>query len=209
MTNLGETMIYGSDRMREVHSDIRGPLFYEALELQRNGHKVLKLNTGNPASFGFEMPDSILNAIKGREHLALGYCDFRGMPDAREAICNYHKERGISNIIPDDIFIGNGVSEVVSFTLQAMLNDGDEVLVPTPCYSLWSNTVRLCGAKPVFYICDEQSEWYPDCDDIISKITPRTRAIVLINPNNPTGALYSNDILLKIAEIAKKTKYTI
>ena len=202
-------MIYGSDKMREVHSDIRGPLFYEAMELQRNGPDVLKLNTGNPASFGFEMPNSICEAIKGREHLALGYCDFRGMPDAREAICDYHRSRGITNITPDDVFIGNGVSEVVSFALQAMLNDGDEVLVPTPCYSLWSNTVRLCNAKPVFYICDEQSEWFPDCDDIISKITPRTRAIVLINPNNPTGALYSKDILLKIADIARKNNILI
>lgn len=202
-------MIYGSERMREVHSDIRGPLFYEAMELQRMGHNVLKLNTGNPASFGFEMPSSIHDAIKGREDIALGYCDFRGMPDAREAICNYHKSRGISNITPDDVFIGNGVSEVVSFALQSLLNYGDEVLVPTPCYSLWSNTVRLCGAKPVFYICDEQSEWFPDCKDIISKITSRTRAIVLINPNNPTGALYSKDILMKIADIARENNILI
>ena len=209
MTILGEKMIYGSDRMKDVHSDIRGPLFYEAMELERKGNDILKLNTGNPASFGFEMPKSIYEAIKGREHLALGYCDFRGMPDARESICDYHKGRGISNITPDDIFIGNGVSEVVGFALQAMLNGGDEVLVPTPCYSLWSNTVRLCSAKPVFYICDEQSDWFPDCDDIISKITPRTRAIVLINPNNPTGALYSKDVLLKIADIARKNNILI
>lgn len=202
-------MVYGSDRMREVHSDIRGPLFYEAMELQRRGYDVLKLNTGNPASFGFEMPESIYKAIEGRERLALGYCDFRGMPDAREAICEYHKCRGISNITPDDVFIGNGVSEVVSFALQSMLNDGDEVLVPTPCYSLWSNTVRLCNAKPVFYVCDEKSEWFPDCDDIISKITQRTRAIVLINPNNPTGALYSKDILSRIADIARKNNILI
>ena len=202
-------MIYPSEKMRDVHSDIRGPLFYEALELQSKGHDVLKLNTGNPASFEFEMPESIYNAIKDREHLALGYCDFRGMPDAREAICAYHKGKGIANIVPDDVFIGNGVSEVVSFALQAMLNDGDEVLVPTPCYSLWSNSVRLCSAKPVFYICDEQSEWFPDCEDIASKITPRTRAIVLINPNNPTGALYSKDILLRIADIAKKNNILI
>ena len=202
-------MIYGSEKMTFVHSDIRGPLFYEALELQSKGHNVLKLNTGNPASFGFEMPDSIYNAINGREHLALGYCDFRGMPDAREAICDYHMEHGIIDITLDDVFIGNGVSEVVSFALQAMLNDGDEVLVPTPCYSLWSNSVRLCGAKPVFYVCDEKSEWFPDCEDIISKITPRTRAIVLINPNNPTGALYSKDVLLKIADIARKNNILI
>lgn len=197
-------MIYGSDRMKDVHSDIRGPLFYEALELQSRGFEVLKLNTGNPASFGFEMPDSVYNAIRGRERLALGYCDFRGMPDARESICQYHTGRGIQGITPDDVFIGNGVSEVVSFALQSMLNAGDEVLVPTPCYSLWSNCVRLCDAKPVFYTCDERSEWFPDCDDIVSKITSRTRAIVIINPNNPTGALYSKDILLRIADIARR-----
>lgn len=197
-------MIYGSENMREVHSDIRGPLFYKALELQSKGHDVLKLNTGNPAAFGFEMPDSIYHAIKGNERLALGYCDFRGMPEAREAICDYHKGKGIADVTPDDVFIGNGVSEVVSFALQSMLNNGDEVLVPTPCYSLWSNTVRLCGATPVFYVCDERSDWFPDCADIRSKITPKTRAIVLINPNNPTGALYSKDILLKIANIARE-----
>ena len=202
-------MIYTSERMREVHSDIRGPLFYEALELQSQGHDVLKLNTGNPASFGFAMPDSIYEAIHGKERLALGYCDFRGMPDAREAICAYHKGRGIADIEPDDVFIGNGVSEVVSFALQAVLNDGDEVLVPTPCYSLWSNAVRLCNAKPVFYMCDEQAEWFPDCEDIVSKITSKTKALVLINPNNPTGALYSKDILLKIADIARKHKLLI
>ena len=199
-----EKMIYGSEKMIDVHSDIRGPLYYEALKLQSKGHDVLKLNTGNPASFGFEMPESVYRAIKGKEHLALGYCDFRGMPDARKAICNYHKSREIADTTPDDVFIGNGVSEVVSFALQAMLDNGDEVLVPTPCYSLWSNSVRLCGAKPVFYICDEDSDWFPDCEDIISKITSRTRAIVLINPNNPTGALYSKDILIKIADIARK-----
>ena len=174
MTNQGEKMIYTSNNMRDVHSDIRGPLFYEALELESKGRNILKLNTGNPASFGFEMPESIYNAIKGREHLALGYCDFRGMLEARISICDYHRRRGIADISPDDVFIGNGVSEVVSFALQAMLNNGDEVLVPTPCYSLWSNSVRLCGAKPVFYMCDEQSDWFPDCDDIISKITPKT-----------------------------------
>ena len=197
-------MISCSKKMLTVHSDIRGPLFYEAMELEKEGVKVLKLNTGNPASFGFEMPESIYNAIAGNERRALGYCDFRGMPEAREAISAYHKGRGIKDITPDDIFIGNGVSEVASFALQALLNNDDEVLVPTPCYSLWSNTIRLCGAKPVFYICDERSDWFPDCDDIVSKITPKTKAIVLINPNNPTGALYSKELLEKVADIARE-----
>ncbi len=202
-------MIKPSMKMEEVHSDIRGPLFYEALELQEKGENVLKLNTGNPASFGFEMPKSISDALEGQALRALGYCDFRGMPEARSAIVEYHKGKGLCDIDEDDVFIGNGLSEVVNFALQAMLNEGDEVLVPTPCYSLWSNCVRLCGAKPVFYICDEQSDWNPDCNDIVSKITEKTRAIVLINPNNPTGALYSKDILIKIAKIARENNLVI
>jgi len=196
--------ILGSRKMDNVHSDIRGPLFIEANEMQNCGLDVLKLNTGNPASFGFKMPEGIHNVLKDQLERAVGYCDFRGMPDARQSILAYHKSKGIQNIVEDDIYIGNGVSEVVSFALQSLLNDGDEVLVPTPCYSLWSNSIHLCGAKPVYYICDELSEWNPDYGDIESKITGKTRAIVIINPNNPTGALYSDEILLKIADIARR-----
>lgn len=203
------TSINSSKKMELIHSDIRGPLFYEAMEIQNRGEQVLKLNTGNPASFGFTMPDSIYNAIKGNEAQGLGYCDFRGMPEARQAILGYHIGKGISDIDENDIFIGNGVSEVVGFALQALLDPGDEVLVPTPCYSLWSNSIYLCGGKPVFYICDESSDWNPNCQDIASKITSKTKAIVLINPNNPTGSLYPEDILLKIAEIARQKNLMI
>lgn len=195
--------ILASDRMEFVHSDIRGPLFYEALDLQRQGIDVLKLNTGNPATFGFQMPETIYRALEGQERRALGYCDFRGMEDARRAIAAYHRTKGL-DVEENDVFIGNGVSEVVNFALQSLLNEGDEVLVPSPCYSLWSNSVHLCNAKPVFYVCDEQADWNPDCADILSKITPKTRAIVVINPNNPTGVLYSKDVLLQIAEIARQ-----
>lgn len=193
-----------ADRMQNVHSDIRGPLFVEAMEMQKNGMDILKLNTGNPATFGFGLPESIRAAIEGHEERGVGYCDFKGMPDAREAICEYHKTKGLQGITPDDVFIGNGVSEVVSFALMPLLNPGDEVLVPTPSYSLWGNSVYLASAKPVFYVCDEQQSWYPDLQDIRSKITDRTKAIVIINPNNPTGALYPETLLLQIAELARE-----
>lgn len=197
-------IIKRADRMNHIHSDIRGPLYLEAMEMQAKGEHVLKLNTGNPATFGFELPTSIRDALAGHEEEAVGYCDFKGMPAAREAICEYQKEKGIQGITPDDIFIGNGVSEVVSFALLPLLDAGDEVLVPTPSYSLWGNSVHMCGAKPVFYVCDEASGWYPDIADIRSKITDRTKAIVIINPNNPTGVLYPKEVLLELAQIARE-----
>ena len=194
-----------SDKMRNVHSDIRGPLYIESLKMQKQGIDVLKLNTGNPATFGFELPESIQNALNNHIDAGLGYCDFKGMPEAREAICEYEKSKGIKGITPDDIFIGNGVSEIVPFALTALLNDGDEVLVPTPSYSLWGNSVYLAGGKPVFYLCDESSNWYPDIQDILSKITDKTKAIVVINPNNPTGMLYPREILSEIVQTARES----
>ncbi|MGE9948226.1 aminotransferase class I/II-fold pyridoxal phosphate-dependent enzyme [Coprococcus catus] len=194
-----------SDKMRNVHSDIRGPLYIESLKMQKQGIDVLKLNTGNPATFGFELPESIQNALNNHIDAGLGYCDFKGMPKAREAICEYEKSKGIKGITPDDIFIGNGVSEIVPFALTALLNDGDEVLVPTPSYSLWGNSVYLAGGKPVFYLCDESSNWYPDIQDIRSKITDKTKAIVVINPNNPTGMLYPREILSEIVQTARES----
>lgn len=193
-----------ADRMKNVHSDIRGPLFVEAMKMQEKGIPILKLNTGNPAAFGFGLPESIKNALKEHLEEGVGYCDFQGMRKSREAICEYEKQKGIKGITPEDVFIGNGVSEVVSFALSPLLNDQDEVLVPAPSYSLWGNSVYLAGGKPVFYLCDEQSQWYPDMTDIRSKITPKTKAMVVINPNNPTGALYPKEVLLQLIQIARE-----
>lgn len=201
--------ILRSDKLKEVHSDIRGPVFVEAMKMRAAGIDVLRLNTGNPATFGFGMPDSVRNALIDNVDKAVAYCDLKGMPEAREAICNYHKGKGIEGITPDDVFVGNGVSELVTMALTAFLNDGDEILVPSPDYSLWTNSVYIAGGKPVHYICDEESEWYPDLNDIKSKITPKTRAIVIINPNNPTGALYPKELLEQLVGIARENNLVI
>ncbi len=198
-----------SDKLQLVHSDIRGPVFVEAMRMRKEGIDVLRLNTGNPATFDFKMPDSVRSALLQNADKAVAYCDLKGMPDAREAICNYHKDKGVQGITPDDCFIGNGVSELVTMALIALLNYGDEILVPAPDYSLWTNSVYIAGAKPVHYICDEQAAWYPDIDDIRKKITPRTRAIVIINPNNPTGALYPKEVLEELIQIARENDLVI
>ena len=197
-------MIHLADRMASVHSDIRGELYREAMAMQERGIEVLKLNTGNPAAFGFPLPESIRAALEGNVHKAVAYCDFQGMPEAREAICAYERSKGIQDITPGDVFIGNGVSEVVNFALLPLLNPGDEVLIPTPTYSLWSNTVLLAGAKPVYYRCDEASGWNPDVADLRSKVTGKTRALVIINPNNPTGALYDTQVLEDMLQVARE-----
>ena len=197
-------MIQLADRMECVHSDIRGELYHEAMRMQAQGIEVLKLNTGNPAAFGMPLPESIRNAIEGKAAAAVPYCDFQGMAAARDAIVRYETSKGIEGLRMDDVFIGNGVSEVVNFALMPLLNPGDEVLIPTPNYSLWSNTILLCGAKPVFYRCDEASDWNPDVNDLRSKITSKTRALVIINPNNPTGTLYSTDVLNQMLQVARE-----
>ena len=198
-----------SDKLANVHSDIRGPVFVESNRMRREGIDVMRLNTGNPATFDFKMPDSVRNALLNNADKAVAYCDLKGMPDAREAICRYHTGKGIQGVTPDDVFIGNGVSELVTMTLTALLNYGDEILVPSPDYSLWTNSVWIAGAKPVHYICDESSLWYPDLNDIRSKITAKTKAIVLINPNNPTGALYPKELLEQIVAIAREHQLVV
>lgn len=198
-----------SSNLENVHSDIRGEIYMHALELEKAGNKVLKLNTGNPAAFGFKMPESIKNRIIADVDKSLGYCDIRGMKNARAAIKEYHLSRGVKNISENDIFIGNGVSEVAYMIISALIGTGDEVLVPTPCYSLWTNFTFLAGGKAKFYKCDEAQDWEPDIDSIKRGITSKTKAIVIINPNNPTGALYSKEKLLEIIDIARKHDLTI
>lgn len=193
-----------SNRISQIHSDIRGPLYVEALRMQAAGERVLKLNTGNPASFGFTLPDSVRTALMEHVDEAVPYCDVRGMEEARAAILRYHRSRGLRDITMGDIFICNGVSEAVTMLMTALVGDGDEILVPAPCYSLWSNNVFIGGGVPVFYRCDPDNGWNPDLSDMEKKITPRTKAILVINPNNPTGAVYSREVLLSIGALARK-----
>lgn len=196
--------IESSDKLKLIHSDIRGPVFEKAMEMTRAGIDVLKLNTGNPATFGFTMPDSVKNALLANSDKAVAYCDAKGMPAAREALCAYHKSRGLQDITPDDIFIGNGVSEVATMLISSILSMGDELLMPMPSYSLWSNACYLAGGKPVFYVCDEASDWYPDVADMEKKVTDRTRAVLLINPNNPTGQVYAPELVEQVADFARR-----
>ena len=202
-------MFKTSRRMPDITSDVRGPLYYKALEMEARGTPVLKLNTGNPATFGFTMPESIRAALNEGLDRAVPYCDFRGMTEAREALCAYHEAAGLRGISPDDIYIGNGVSELVTTTLLGMLDPGDELLIPTPCYSLWFNSVRIAGATPVFYPCRPENEWVPRLDELEALITPNTRGIVIINPNNPTGAVYPAQTIAGIAALAEKYKLVV
>ena len=197
-------MIACSERLTYVHSDIRGPLYQEALRMEAEGTPVLKLNTGNPARFGFTLPESVRRALSQHIDEAVPYCDVRGMQAARDVICTYHIGKGLKGIRPDDIFIGNGVSEMASMLMEALIGAGDEILLPSPCYSLWSNNTYLCGGVPVFYRCDPANHWNPDLADMEAKITEKTKAILVINPNNPTGVLYSREVLLQIAALARK-----
>ena len=193
-----------SDKLEHVCYDIRGPVHKEAMRLEEEGHKILKLNIGNPAPFGFEAPDEILVDVIRNLPTAQGYGDSKGLYSARKAIVQYYQSKGIQGATVNDVYIGNGASELITMSMQALLNDGDEVLVPMPDYPLWTAAVTLSGVKAVHYLCDEEADWFPDLDDIKSKITPRTKAIVIINPNNPTGAVYSKELLEQIAEIARQ-----
>lgn len=193
-----------SSKLDNVCYDIRGPVMGEAKRLEAEGFRILKLNIGNPAVFGFEAPDEILHDMIVNMHDAQGYCDSHGLFPARKAIVHEFQEKGIMDVTVDDVYIGNGVSELIMMAMQGLLNSGDEVLIPAPDYPLWTAAVTLSGGKAVHYICDEQSDWSPDINDIRSRISDKTKAIVIINPNNPTGAVYSKDVLDSIAAVARE-----
>ena len=198
-----------SSKLEHVSYDIRGPILDEATRMIANGEKILRLNTGNPAEFGFTAPDEVIRDLIANARNSEAYSDSKGIFSARKAIMQYCQLKGFPHVDIDDIYLGNGVSELISISLQALLDDGDEVLVPMPDYPLWTACVSLAGGNAVHYLCDEKANWYPDIDDIKSKITSNTKAIVVINPNNPTGALYPDELLKEIVEIARQNDLII
>lgn len=198
-----------STKLDNVLYDVRGPVVDEAARMEENGTHVLKLNIGNPAPFGFRTPDEVVYDMQRQITECEGYSASKGLFSARKAIMQYAQLKKIPNVSIDDIYTGNGVSELINLSMSALLDNGDEVLVPSPDYPLWTACVTLAGGKAVHYICDEQSEWYPDMNDIRKKITDKTKAIVIINPNNPTGALYPREILQQIVEIAREHQLII
>lgn len=198
-----------SSKLDNVCYDIRGPVMDEADRMIAEGEKILKLNIGNPAPFAFNAPDKIIKEMTDNLRNAQGYSNSKGIVGAREAILKYHRSKGVNVESINDIYTGNGVSELIVMVMQGLLDNGDEVLVPAPDYPLWTASVTLAGGTAVHYICDEQSEWYPDIEDMENKITDKTKAIVIINPNNPTGAVYPKEVLEKIADIARKHELII
>lgn len=193
-----------STKLDNVLYDVRGPVVEEANRMEEAGTQVLKLNIGNPAPFGFRTPDEVIYDMKSQLTECEGYSASKGLFAARKAIMQYAQNKNIPNVTIDDIYTGNGVSELINLCMSALLDDGDEVLVPSPDYPLWTACVTLAGGKAVHYVCDEQAEWYPDIDDIKKKVSANTKAIVLINPNNPTGALYPREVLQQIVDVARE-----
>jgi alanine-synthesizing transaminase len=201
--------IVQSKKLQHVRYDVRGPILVEAQRLEGEGHKILKLNIGNTAPFGFEAPEAIVADMIHNLPDAQGYSDSRGIYSARTAVAQYYQSRGLTETVVDDVWIGNGVSELISMVLQAFVDDGNEILVPAPDYPLWTGAVTLSGGTPVHYRCDEANGWNPDLDDIESKITENTHALVVINPNNPTGAVYSEEIVRGLVDIARRHRLVL
>ncbi|MGA5816711.1 pyridoxal phosphate-dependent aminotransferase [Kitasatospora sp. NPDC094028] len=198
-----------SSKLNGVCYEIRGPVVDQANALEEAGHSVLRLNTGNPAPFGFDAPEEIIQDIIRNLPAAHGYSDSRGILPARRAVVQYYQQRGVRGVTVNDVYLGNGVSELIQMAVTALVDDGDEVLVPAPDYPLWTASVRLAGGTAVHYLCDEEADWYPDLDDIAAKITARTKAIVVINPNNPTGAVYPKELLEGILDLARRHRLMV
>jgi len=196
--------IYKSKKLADVCYDIRGPVLEKARQMEEDGHKIIKLNIGNLATFGFDAPDEIVQDMIRNMANASGYTDSKGLFAPRKAIVQYTQQKQIAGVTIDDVYLGNGASELIVMSMNALLNTGDEVLVPSPDYPLWTAAVSLSGGKPVHYVCDEQAGWFPDIEDIKKKINSNTKAIVVINPNNPTGALYPVELLQQIVEVARQ-----
>ncbi len=196
--------IHKSHKLHNVCYDIRGPVLEHAKRLEEEGQRILKLNIGNPAPFGFEAPEEILQDVMRNLPTAQGYCDSKGLYSARKAIMQECQRKEIPGVGIEDIYIGNGVSELIVMAMQALINDGDEILIPAPDYPLWAAAANLSGGRPVHYLCDEQAGWAPDMDDIRAKITSHTRAMVIINPNNPTGAVYPPAVVSELLDIARE-----
>lgn len=208
--NIGSRRVFTkSHKLDNVLYDVRGPVVNEAARMEAAGMHVMKLNIGNPAPFGFRTPDEVVYDMAQQLTDTEGYSASKGLFSARKAIMQYAQLKNLPNVGVEDIYTGNGVSELINLSMSALLDDGDEVLLPAPDYPLWTACVTLAGGKPVHYVCDEQSEWYPDIDDMRAKITDRTKAIVIINPNNPTGALYPTEVLQQIVELARQHQLMI
>lgn len=198
-----------STKLEHVLYDVRGPVVDEATRMEERGIKILKLNIGNPAPFGFNAPDEVIQDMRDNLVASQGYSDSRGIFAARKAVMQYAQIKKIPNVTMKDVYTGNGASELIQLSLNALLNTGDEVLIPSPDYPLWTACTNLAGGTAVHYICDESSDWYPDLADIENKVTPKTKAIVVINPNNPTGALYPRELLERLVEIARRHELII
>ena len=196
--------IVQSKKLQNVRYDVRGPILVEAQRLEAEGHKILKLNIGNTAPFGFDAPEAILADVAHHLPHSQGYSDSRGIYSARTAVAQYYQAKGLRRTTVDDVYIGNGVSELIMMVLQTFIDDGNEILVPAPDYPLWTGAVMLCGGVPVHYRCDESNGWNPDLEEIEAKITDRTHALVIINPNNPTGAVYSEETVRGLVDIARR-----
>ena len=201
--------IHKSTKLNEICYEIRGPVPEKARQMEEEGHKIIKLNIGNLAVFGFDPPDEIVHDMIRNLPNAAGYTDSKGMFAPRKAVVQYCQTKDIEGVTIDDVYLGNGASELIVMSMNALLDSGDEVLVPAPDYPLWTAAVSLSGGKPVHYVCDEQADWMPDIDDIKRKISSNTKAIVIINPNNPTGALYSVELLQQIIEVARQHQLLI